>query len=421
MTLLWAVFVLMALVGVALVVVPLLRGQPQSELPSSVLNSLVYRDRLTELEQDLEQDRISQEQFEQLHKELELTLLNDIADSDQDQKSVPTARWLIILMVITVPLAASILYWAEGYSPSLSQFQAQQEKLRQILPRVLAGNVELLEQNQVQLDEFIRGLQRFLQTDSDNAEAWYLLGVAYLQVQMPERSQLAFERALHFDPNNTDYLLGMAQVSISMNNGELAPDIARFLEQMIRRDPNNPKSYMTLGMAFYQSGNMRAAIDVWRSYLQVEKPDPQALDLLQRSIAAAEKSLTAAPQAASKVKPGTSKEVRVAVNVADDIKRQLNKGDTLFVYAKAVSGTPMPLAVVRQPINTWPVAVTLSDAQAMTPQMTLSKFEQVTIHARISRTGNAIPQTGDWVAQAQTVALKEIPPQVEMIIQKQIP
>ena len=90
---------------------------------------------------------------------------------------------------------------------------------------------------------------------------------------------------------------------------------------------------------------------------------------------------------------------------AADVRSQLTASDTLFVYAKAVNGPPMPLAVVKQPVGNWPVIVQLSDANAMTPMATLSKFPDVIVQARISATGNAIPQSGDWIGPTQVVKL----------------
>ena len=60
----------------------------------------------------------------------------------------------------------------------------------------------------------------------------------------------------------------------------------------------------------------------------------------------------------------------------------------------------MPLAVVRLPLKDLAdgrmVPFQLDDTQAMNPQLTLSKFKQVSVEARVSMSGNAIRQPGDW-------------------------
>jgi len=80
-------------------------------------------------------------------------------------------------------------------------------------------------------------------------------------------------------------------------------------------------------------------------------------------------------------------------------------GDSLFVFAKAASGPPMPLAVKRLTVADLPVEVSLSDADAMMPQLKISGFQQIQLTARISRAGNAT--AGEWMGKVPRVANDE--------------
>ena len=84
---------------------------------------------------------------------------------------------------------------------------------------------------------------------------------------------------------------------------------------------------------------------------------------------------------------------------------KLAPGDVLFVYAKAASGPPMPLAIQRMDAGKLPVAVTLTDGMGMLPSMKLSQFPQVVIGARVSKSGNAMPQSGDLQVLSQPIAV----------------
>jgi cytochrome c-type biogenesis protein CcmH len=97
---------------------------------------------------------------------------------------------------------------------------------------------------------------------------------------------------------------------------------------------------------------------------------------------------------------------------------EVKPGDTLFVYAKAEQGPPMPLAVVRKQAADLPLQVTLNDAMAMTPQMKLSSFSQVKIGARISRSGNAVSQSGDLFGEVSAVTVGRSEPVVVRITQR---
>jgi cytochrome c-type biogenesis protein CcmH len=83
-----------------------------------------------------------------------------------------------------------------------------------------------------------------------------------------------------------------------------------------------------------------------------------------------------------------------SVELLPAFKSAVPAGSTLFIYARAVQGPRMPLAVLRLPVGGWPVNFKLDDALAMSPELRLSQFKEVVVQARISRSGEALPQTG---------------------------
>ncbi len=426
MTQVLAIMAVMAVAGALFVVVPLLRHRARPELSGVVVNSMVYRDRLQELETDLREGRVQADEFAQLKAELELTLLDDVNLSQQDQavRSLK-GKWLVWPLFALIPLAGFFLYWTEGYRPVTGEWLATQPRMERLLPKMLAGDFEALEQESVQLPELIRGMQVRLQKKPDDARSWYLLGVSYMQMRMAEQAELAFNRALMLEPDNSDFVLGYTQASIALNNGKLSPQMEQALLRIIQQQPDNPKPYMMLGMASFQDGDFAGAINIWQQYVQRESADQRAVQLLQRSIEVAQNQQTQAASGADNKATETAGAVKpvlsVTVNVAADVREKLSATDTLFIYAKAVNGPPMPLAVVRQPVGNWPVTAQLSDANAMTPMATLSKFPEVIVQARVSPTGNAIPQSGDWIGPTQVVKLQGGEQAVAMEISSRMP
>ena len=427
MTQLWALIALMAVAGALIVVLPLLKHRAREELSGVAVNSLVYRDRLQELETDLREGRVQADEFAQLKAELELTLLDDVNLSQQDQGPRSVAgKWLVWPLFAVVPLVAFFLYWSEGYRNETGDWLAARPRLEAMIPQMLAGDFGALEKQGVQLPDLIRAMQAHLQKKPHDARSWYLLGVSYMQMRMAEQAELAFSRALNLEPDNVDYVVGYAQMAMAQNNGVLAPEMRQTLTRIIEQQPDNPKPYMILGMAAFQSGDFNGAINIWQHYIQRENVDPRAVQLLQRNIEVARNQLA---QAGSVPESGSSEPVaatdkpllNVKVDLAADVRAQLAAGDTLFVYAKAVNGPPMPLAVVKQPVGNWPVTVQLSDANAMTPMATLSKFPDVIVQARISATGNAIPQSGDWIGPTQVLKLAGGKQDVSLQISSRMP
>ncbi|HAU14421.1 MAG: c-type cytochrome biogenesis protein CcmI [Pseudomonadales bacterium] len=418
MTLMWVALGAMAVMGIVIVIVPLLTFRPKQELSGDVINAAVFKDRLKELDQDLVDGRIVQSEYDQLKQELELTLLNDVSVSESKRGKIHSGKWLAIPLLVLVPALAFFIYWTEGYRVEISEWFTTQERMARVMPMMMSGNFDAVEKEGIGVDDFIRALQRQLQSTPDDAQGWYLLGVSYLQLQMPQQSELAFSRALNLDPDNVDYVMGYTQATLAANGGAMTPEIRRTLEQVMRTQPDNPKPYMTMGMALFQSGDYASAIEVWQSYVARDQSDPRARQLLQRSIEVARKEMNA-EDSRSDSPAGPS--IQVTVSVPEGLRSTFSSSDVLFVYAKAQNGPPMPLAVVRQPVSSWPVTVELSDANAMTPAMTLSRFEQVIVQARVSSTGNAIPQPGDWTAAPVTVELQGAPQAVAVEIDTQMP
>jgi len=115
----------------------------------------------------------------------------------------------------------------------------------------------------------------------------------------------------------------------------------------------------------------------------------------------------AAPVAVAEVKPTAvaADAVNVIVRLDPRFAAQVSPEQTLFIYAKALRGPPMPLAALRKQVKDLPLTLTLNDAMAMMPQMKLSSFKQVKIGARISKSGNAIGQAGDLFGEVQPVTV----------------
>lgn len=431
MTLLWAVLACMTLAGALIVVMPVLRYRQVQSVSGELVNAMVFKDRLQELDLDLNDGKISSKEHQQLKNELEKTLLGDVAVSQSDeQDSQLKGKWLVWPLLVLIPVLAFVIYIWEGYRPEVKKWFVLQEKMETVMPLMMSGRFEEVEKEGIGVDDFIRILQKRLQSQPEDAKSWYMLGVSYIQMKMPQQSELAFRRATTLEPNNTDYRLGHIQASMMASGGKLTPKIKNSLTQIIQQQPDNPKPYMTLGMAYYQNGDPASAINIWERYMAQEKVDERAAQLLTRSIEVARSELkNNDSKAAASVKSKMEKSslqaslptLNVTVNLSEAIQRQLKSTDIVYIYAKAEKGPPMPLAVARQPVSGWPLSVSLSDDDAMTPAMTLSKFDRVVVQARVSSTGNATPQSGDWVADNQVVTLKAGKNSVSMEITTQIP
>ena len=72
------------------------------------------------------------------------------------------------------------------------------------------------------------------------------------------------------------------------------------------------------------------------------------------------------------------------------------RGDaSIFVIARVANGPPMPVAVEKHSVQELPFTATLDDSDGPMPTRKLSAMQDVEVIARLSMSGNAMPQPGD--------------------------
>lgn len=96
--------------------------------------------------------------------------------------------------------------------------------------------------------------------------------------------------------------------------------------------------------------------------------------------------------------------VQGQIQLDPKLASKVKPDDTVFIFARASKGPRMPLAVFRAKVKDLPMQYHLDDSMAMQPGMNLSMFDQVVVVARVSSTGEAMPQSGDLEGSSKTVA-----------------
>jgi cytochrome c-type biogenesis protein CcmH len=85
-----------------------------------------------------------------------------------------------------------------------------------------------------------------------------------------------------------------------------------------------------------------------------------------------------------------------AVKLSPAIASKAAPNDVVYVFARAVNGPRMPLAIVRKQVKDLPATIVLEDSQGMGQgMMTLSTAPEVVVVARVSKSGMANAQNGD--------------------------
>ena len=260
------------------------------------------------------------------------------------------------------------------------------------------------------MDQAIAKLAEKLKQNPQDAEGWTLLGRAYEATEHFEQARDALKHATDLAPNDPDVTIAYAEVlALSTPDRRIEGEPRRLIETAMKTSPDNERGLWLLGISEYQQKKYDAAIALWNRLIGVLPKDSKTIASVKQEIAKAEAARdgTAPPPEENVADTATDEAAapsaddtpgpHLVVNVAIDpkLKEKLAPSDVLFVYAKAANGPPMPLAIQRMTADKLPTTVTLTDGMGMMPTMKLSQFPQVIVGARVSKSGNAIAQSGD--------------------------
>jgi len=344
-----------------------------------------------------------------------------LADADtHPHKQQKRARSLFLLLMLALPLLAGAFYYFEQLNPALPAWWQTERAMQPLIDDVLAGKQPPGDNSQYTLPDFIRGLQLRMQSTPDNAQGWFMIGIGYMQLNMGEQALQAFERAYRLDPQRPEVELAYAQAQIFTNEGKLTPQSKALLQSVLVAHPQHEGALILLGVGAYRSGDFPLAIKTL-DYLQTLRQshgavaDSEATQELDKMLADARTQLALGGSTTAADSAG----ITVAVSIDPALAAKVQPGDTLFVFAKAENGPPMPLAVVRKPASGLPFAVELNDSQSMIPSMKLSSVTDVLVNARISHSGTPMPEAGDLEAIAVPLRQSGKPAHVDLQIREE--
>lgn len=394
----WITAAALTALALAFVMPALLKtSKPISQVNQRATNIAIYKERLAELEAE----NLSPEQRELAKLELDQTLLHDV-EATETQITAPRGRWAGIVIAILLPIFA-----IGGYLKSSDYLLATSEK---------PVTKEQSAQSKIppNLEEMVQKLAKRLEEKPDDAKGWYMLGRSYTVLNRYPEAIAAYTRALALAGNENPQLFVDFAEALGMSaNGDLSGRPVELLKTALALNPELPKALWLSGLAAAQSKDYAMAVEYWQRLLaqipESETEDRQSLlaqiDEAKRLMKPSVFNATATPSTTMPSKGAT--QLQVEVSLAAEVLNKVSPSDSVFIYARAKQGSPMPLAVVKKQVKDLPLKITLDDSMAMTPSMKLSNFSEVRVLARVSSSGNALPQAGDYVGEIETVKLGE--------------
>lgn len=417
----WIVALLLSLLASAFVLFPMFvssratdKGVSGDQARSAV-NIDIFKQRLEELEASLAESVITDEVFEQLKVELEQELLSNVESSQESLEETPAAGSgssslvLPLVFAAVIPLLAIFFYADWGLSFGSMSDVVVTGELDQVRE---PGHTE---QDMVGV---IQRLRESLSRQPENDEGWMLLARSLINMGEYEQSADAFNNLLERYPE--DHLLRSyyAESLYMADARQITPRVQQAIDATLALDPESPNVLEMLGMDAYVNGDYASAIEYFERTI-AGNVTPERIKVLQEGIAEARKLLgDSAPQLpgprrdlATSVpapqKQPAGKEAKKIINVLVEIDDNIpvDRNDTVFVYARATQGPPMPLAIERMTVSDLPRMVRLDDTMSMVEEMNILTVGQVQIVARVSRSGAPQPAPGDYQAVSESLTV----------------
>jgi len=407
MTVFWSLAAVMVMVALLFVLPPLLRKREVSAVSRDDLNTEVIKSQLAELDADMDAGKLDQSQYTAARTDLEQELLYDLNTDGPALREPRSGRWATLLIIPLLPLCAVLLYQQIGSVELIERVQqartSQPQPEQQQLP------------SEASIDEMVAKLAARLQQQPDDLEGWVMLARTYTILKRYGEAETAYENVLRLGGENAGVLTDYADAMAMANGGMFSDQTGALLTRALELDPGNIKGLWLAGHWKNQSGAYAEAIDYWQQAAAKLPPGSEDAAVIAQQISDVQGQLgiSAAPAPTVATTTATADTtadsvsgavLSVHVALAPELATAAAAEDTVFIYARATQGPRMPLAIVRKQVKDLPVTVTLDDSQAMMPAMKLSNFEQVVVGARISKSGNAMPQSGDLQGSVSPVA-----------------
>ncbi|MDO8271123.1 MAG: c-type cytochrome biogenesis protein CcmI [Gammaproteobacteria bacterium] len=413
-----AALVLLAVLFVLLPLWKIHRAGESGRARREQTNLLIFQERVAELEAERAAGTLEEENFQELKRELQRSLLSDVDAGAADVQSkaessvslFSRSRLIPLLLVLMVPPATYLLYEQWGYQDEL--------ELAQLGERTRAGVT-----NAEEARDLIFAIGEIVQSDPENGWAWFFLAQNLVNLgQFPEAA-MSLERAaanIAEPQDKAEILSQQAYLEYFLAEQKLTDKVQGIIDAIQLINPNHQIVLDILGMDAEQRGDYQTAITYLRRILQSTPPGAVADDLNAR-IANAQQQLAAsgaAPQDGAQIAAEEGPTIEVQLSVGADLN--LPADTRVFVSALEVNGRGQPLAAEAMTVGDLPVTITLTNADAVGP-FNLSSAEQIYIVATASSSGTANVQAGDHQARSEGFAHGNTHAIIPLVIENIVP
>lgn len=380
-----------------------------SSADQEATNIRIAREKLATLDTAKASGAVDETAYTQERQQLEQTLASELVSAkDQQSNDRDGSIAAMIIVAVFLPISAGALYLFLGTPEAINNTQTVAATST---AQTSNGSNNPTTQPAPDLDELLPKLEARLLEAPDDVNGWRLLGRTYLTMSRFDKASEALERAVALDDQHPDTIANLAESIAMQNDGDLSGRPLKLAKDALALNENHQQSLWLFAIGTQQSGDHNGALAQFDKLSALTADNPEALATIREMRKTSEQALgVAAP----------SVTIELSVKLSDDAQKSVNDTDTVFIFARAQTGPPMPLAVSRHLVKDLPITVTLDESMAMIPNMTLANFPDVVVGARVSSSGNAIAESGDWFAESN-ITITDKRAEATLLIDEQTP
>ena len=401
----WIAAIALLALALLLLLLPLLRSvASQADDRRREQNISIAREKKAQLDAQLAAGEIDQAGFDSAYLDLQNALALELERAEASAQKA-RGKWMAIVVALAIPVASVSLYFVFGEYRVIDN-----PVLAQASPHGQGGGPA----PQMTLDEMETAIKERLRENPEDAEGWFMLGRTLMAKQQYSKAVTAFERSNELLADEPGILFALADAKAMENNGNLLGEPEALVKRGLQLAPRFPNGLWLAGMAAEQRGDYREAHRYWTLLLPLVRDNPNSAGEIRALLASMEERDPTLKQTASADTGGHR--LNLSVDISPELRARAEPGSAVFIYARAMQGPPMPLAVKRITVAELPASLTLGDADAMMPSMTISSFDQLVVGARVSMTGNPVAQSGDFFTELESVDSSNPPEQIDLVI-----
>lgn len=367
---------------------------------------------------------LTNEQYQQSKRELERRLLEETGPAEATPPAgvwPVSSRAVVVALAIIIPTVSGLLYWQLGNPQAIT--------LSNVSSPAVQGGSDYTHQTSEGLDALSERLKKKLEQNPNDGVGWALLARSYVEIGRHADAVPMYEKAMKLIPDDPQLLVDYADALGMLGGRKLAGKPEALIQLALKIDPNHVKALMLAGTVAFDHKEFGRAAKYWEragANLPTEAEGDVRQELLSgiaeaRGLAGGKPAMAKPVGLAARLtKPGVqAAAISGTVSLAPGLAGKGASTDTLFVFAREMNGPPMPVSIVRATKKGLPFTFQLDDSTSPMPSRKLSDVGAVVIVARLSKSGQAMPQSGDLEGMSQPV--KPGAKQIAVVIDRERP